>query len=81
MRGTVFTVLQIESIHSDFILFTMWLLIVLVWLIVWAGGAYWYLFGKRRPFSLETVRPPGPRVFDQKERDKVIKQGKMINAL
>ncbi|KAG7227691.1 hypothetical protein INR49_029453, partial [Caranx melampygus] len=53
----------------------MWLLIFLVWLILWAGGTYWYLFGKPSPFSLESVRPPGPREFDQKKRDKVIKQG------
>ncbi|XP_068161650.1 inactive all-trans-retinol 13,14-reductase [Antennarius striatus] len=53
----------------------MWLVIVLVWVVVWAGGTYWYLFGKPSPFSLETVRPPGPREFDQKKRDKVIKQG------
>ncbi|CAG5958664.1 unnamed protein product, partial [Menidia menidia] len=52
----------------------MWLLIFLVWLAVWAGGTYWYLFGKPSPFSLESVRPPGPREFDQKKRDKVIKQ-------
>ncbi|KAM6963575.1 inactive all-trans-retinol 13,14-reductase [Tautogolabrus adspersus] len=53
----------------------MWLVIFLVWLAIWAGGTYWYLFGKRSPFSLESVRPPGPREFDQKKRDKVIKQG------
>lgn len=81
VRRTTFTELQIntKSIHSDLVFSTMWLLIFLVWLIIWAGGTYWYLFGKRRPFSLQSVRPPGPRVFDQKERDKVIKQGKMIN--
>uniref|UniRef100_A0A8C6SBK7 Si:ch1073-13h15.3 n=1 Tax=Neogobius melanostomus TaxID=47308 RepID=A0A8C6SBK7_9GOBI len=28
------------------------------------------------PFSLESVRPPAPREFDQRKRDKVIKQGK-----
>lgn len=54
----------------------MWLLIVLLWLLIWAGGTYWYLFGKKSPFVLESVRPPGPREFDQKKRDKVIKQGK-----
>uniref|UniRef100_A0A667ZXR0 Retinol saturase (all-trans-retinol 13,14-reductase) like n=1 Tax=Myripristis murdjan TaxID=586833 RepID=A0A667ZXR0_9TELE len=53
----------------------MWLLVFLVWLVVWAGGTYWYLFGKPSPFSLESVRPPAPREFDQKKRDKVIKQG------
>ncbi|XP_010768974.1 putative all-trans-retinol 13,14-reductase [Notothenia coriiceps] len=53
----------------------MWLLIFLAWLVIWAGGTYWYLFGKKSPFSLESVRPPGPREFDQKKRDKVIKQG------
>ncbi|CAJ1080083.1 inactive all-trans-retinol 13%2C14-reductase [Xyrichtys novacula] len=53
----------------------MWLLIFLVWVVVWAGGTYWYLFGKKSPFSLESVKPPAPREFDQKKRDKVIKQG------
>uniref|UniRef100_A0A8C7ZEV4 Retinol saturase (all-trans-retinol 13,14-reductase) like n=2 Tax=Oryzias sinensis TaxID=183150 RepID=A0A8C7ZEV4_9TELE len=53
----------------------MWLLIAVLGLIVWAGGTYWYLFGKPSAFSLESVRPPGPREFDQKNRDKIIKQG------
>jgi len=53
----------------------MWLLIFLVWLAVWAGGSYWYLFGKPSPFSLESVRPPAPREMDQRKRDKVIKNG------
>ncbi|KAK2820635.1 hypothetical protein Q5P01_023594 [Channa striata] len=53
----------------------MWLLIFLVCLVICAGGTYWYLFGKPSPFSLESVRPPGPREFDQKKRDKVLKQG------
>lgn len=52
-----------------------WVLIILVWLGVWLGGTYWYLFGKPSPFSLESLRPPAPREFDQKKRDKVIKQG------
>ncbi|XP_077359741.1 inactive all-trans-retinol 13,14-reductase [Festucalex cinctus] len=54
---------------------TMWLLVFVAGLVVWVGGTYWYLFGKRSPFTLESVRPPGPREFDQKKRDKVIKQG------
>lgn len=58
----------------------MWLLIFLVWVAIWVGGSYWYLFGKKSPFSLESVRPPGPREFDQKKRDKVIKQGKIISC-
>uniref|UniRef100_A0A4W5KRC2 Si:ch1073-13h15.3 n=1 Tax=Hucho hucho TaxID=62062 RepID=A0A4W5KRC2_9TELE len=33
--------------------FIMLLLIFLAWLVVWAGGTYWYLFGKPSPFSLE----------------------------
>ncbi|KAL6094586.1 uncharacterized protein ACO6RY_15961 [Pungitius sinensis] len=53
----------------------MWLLVFLAWLVIWVGGTYWYLFGKPSPFTLESVRPPGPREFDQKKRDKVIKQG------
>lgn len=55
----------------------MWLLVVLFLLLVWAVGTYRYLFGVASPFSLESVRPPGPREFDQKKRDKVIKQGKV----
>lgn len=55
----------------------MWLLIFLVCLLICAGSTYWYLFGKPSPFSLNSVRPPAPREFDQKKRDKVIKQGKM----
>ncbi|XP_072312639.1 inactive all-trans-retinol 13,14-reductase [Eucyclogobius newberryi] len=53
----------------------MWLVVFLVWVLLWVGGSYWYLFGKRSPFSLESVRPPAPREFDQRKRDKVIKQG------
>ncbi|XP_075896603.1 inactive all-trans-retinol 13,14-reductase [Nelusetta ayraudi] len=53
----------------------MWLLILLLWLLLWLAGSYWYLFGKKSPFSLESLRPPGPRELDQKKRDKVIKQG------
>ncbi|KAJ8364691.1 hypothetical protein SKAU_G00135220 [Synaphobranchus kaupii] len=52
----------------------MWLLLFLAWLVIWACGTYWYLFGKPSPFSLDSVRPPGPRVTDQKLRDKVLKQ-------
>ncbi|XP_028990207.1 inactive all-trans-retinol 13,14-reductase [Betta splendens] len=53
----------------------MWLLIFSVFLLPWVGGTVWFLFRRRSPFSLESVRPPGPRVFEQRERDKVIKQG------
>ncbi|XP_014886823.1 putative all-trans-retinol 13,14-reductase [Poecilia latipinna] len=59
----------------------MWLLILLVWLVIWAGGTYWYLFGKPSPFSLKSVRPPAPREFDQKKRDKVIKQGFSVDKV
>lgn len=78
-RTAVFTPLQTsaESSQSDLISSTMWLLVFLACLVIWAGGTYWYLFGKRRPFSLESLRPPGPREFDQKKRDKVLKQGKI----
>ncbi|GAA6091865.1 inactive all-trans-retinol 13,14-reductase-like [Tachysurus ichikawai] len=53
----------------------MWFLVLLVWFLVWAGGTYWFLFGKPSPFSLESVRPPGPLEMDQKERSKILKQG------
>uniref|UniRef100_A0A8C5N8F7 Inactive all-trans-retinol 13,14-reductase-like n=1 Tax=Gouania willdenowi TaxID=441366 RepID=A0A8C5N8F7_GOUWI len=59
----------------------MWLLVLLLWLVMWVGGTYWYLFGKKSPFSLESVRPPAPREFDQKKRDKVIKQGFSIDKV
>ncbi|CAL8304125.1 unnamed protein product [Lota lota] len=59
----------------------MWLLIFLAWLVIWAAGTYWYLFGKPSPFSLESVRPPGPREFDQKKRDRVIKQGFSVDKV
>jgi len=59
----------------------MWLLIFLVWLAVWAGGSYWYLFGKPSPFSLESVRPPAPREMDQRKRDKVIKNGFSVDKV
>ncbi|KAI4878481.1 hypothetical protein NFI96_018341 [Prochilodus magdalenae] len=53
----------------------MWLLVFLVSCLVWAGGTYWFLFGRRSPFTLESLRPPGPLELDQKKRDKVLKQG------
>ncbi|KAB5555277.1 hypothetical protein PHYPO_G00031850 [Pangasianodon hypophthalmus] len=53
----------------------MWLLVVVVCFLVWAVGTYWYLFGKPSPFSVESVRPPGPLELDQKKRHKILKQG------
>ncbi|XP_053541042.1 inactive all-trans-retinol 13,14-reductase [Ictalurus punctatus] len=53
----------------------MWLLLLLVCFLIWAVGTYWYLFGKPSPFSLESLRPPGPLELDQKKRDKILKQG------
>ncbi|KAM9462822.1 inactive all-trans-retinol 13,14-reductase [Clarias gariepinus] len=53
----------------------MWLLVLLVCFLVWALGTYWFLFGKPSPFSVESVRPPGPLELNQKTRDKILKQG------
>ncbi|XP_012693600.2 inactive all-trans-retinol 13,14-reductase [Clupea harengus] len=53
----------------------MWVLVVLVWFLIWAGGTYWYLFGKPSPFSLESLRPKEPLEMDQRKRDKVLKKG------
>ncbi|XP_051969163.1 inactive all-trans-retinol 13,14-reductase [Xyrauchen texanus] len=53
----------------------MWFLIFVVCLLIWASGTYWYLFGKPSPFTLESLRPPGPYEMDQRKRDKVLKQG------
>ncbi|XP_072523448.1 inactive all-trans-retinol 13,14-reductase-like [Salminus brasiliensis] len=36
----------------------MWLLVLLVWFLGLAGGAYWYFFVRPSPFSEESVRPP-----------------------
>ncbi|KAK3560095.1 hypothetical protein QTP86_033895 [Hemibagrus guttatus] len=46
-----------------------------VWFLVSAGGTYWYLFGKPSPFSLESVRPPGPLELDREKGSKILKQG------
>ncbi|KAL0983788.1 hypothetical protein UPYG_G00132820 [Umbra pygmaea] len=59
----------------------MWLLIFLALFVLWACGMYWYVFGKQSPFSLESVRPPGPMEFDQKKRDKVLKQGFTVDKV
>lgn len=59
----------------------MWLIVFLVWVLLWVGGSYWYLFGKKSPFSLESLRPPAPREFDQRKRDKVIKQGFSVDKV
>ncbi|KAL4660500.1 putative all-trans-retinol 13,14-reductase [Arapaima gigas] len=53
----------------------MWLLVFLVGLVTMCYGTYWFLFGRPSPFSPESVRPPRKRIYDQKERDKVLKQG------
>ncbi|XP_047673163.1 inactive all-trans-retinol 13,14-reductase-like [Tachysurus fulvidraco] len=53
----------------------MWFLVLLVWFLVWAGRTYWFLFGKPSPFSLESIRPPGPLEMDQKKRYTILKQG------
>ncbi|KPP64200.1 putative all-trans-retinol 13,14-reductase [Scleropages formosus] len=53
----------------------MWLLVFLVGLVACCCGTYWFLFGRPSLFLEESVRPPGKRVYDQKERDKVLKQG------
>lgn len=64
------TSLPTKCVHR----FDMWLWIFSVVFVLCAAGAYWYR--KRSPFSLESVRPPGPRVFEQRERDRVLKQGR-----
>lgn len=53
----------------------MWLLLFLVFVLIWAGGTYWYLLRKPSPFTAESVRPAGPLELDQRNRDKVLKQG------
>jgi len=42
---------------------------------------FWYLFGRRSPFSIESVRPPAPREMDQSKRDKVIKNGFSVDKV
>ncbi|KAJ7984863.1 hypothetical protein DPEC_G00359190 [Dallia pectoralis] len=53
----------------------MWFLIVAALFVLWACGTCWFLFGKKRPFSLDSLRPPGPLELDKKKRDNVLKQG------
>ncbi|XP_072513519.1 inactive all-trans-retinol 13,14-reductase [Salminus brasiliensis] len=52
----------------------MWFLLFLEWLVDWARGTYWYLFGKRSPLCKESFSPPGQQDFDQDARDKVLGQ-------
>ncbi|KAK3529227.1 hypothetical protein QTP70_021924 [Hemibagrus guttatus] len=52
-----------------------------VWFLVSAGGTYWYLFGKPSPFSLESVRPPGPLELDREKGSKILKQGECMRIL
>ncbi|XP_048871420.1 inactive all-trans-retinol 13,14-reductase [Brienomyrus brachyistius] len=59
----------------------MWLLILLLGVAACSCGIYRFLFGKRSPFSAESVRPRGKRVHDQKERDKVLKQGFSVDKV
>ncbi|XP_076008262.1 inactive all-trans-retinol 13,14-reductase-like [Genypterus blacodes] len=51
------------------------LLVFLFFFVVWTVGTYWYLYGKPNPFTLDSLKLPGPREFDQRKRDEVLKQG------
>ncbi|XP_026127045.1 putative all-trans-retinol 13,14-reductase [Carassius auratus] len=51
-----------------------WILIFLEWLVDWARGTYWYLFGRRSGLCKGTISPPGPLVVDQKKKDRLLRK-------
>ncbi|KAI4877125.1 hypothetical protein NFI96_026476 [Prochilodus magdalenae] len=51
-----------------------WFLLFSEWLVDWARGTFWYLCGKRTGLCKGILSPPGPMIFDQKRRGKVLKQ-------
>ncbi|KTG11706.1 hypothetical protein cypCar_00020360 [Cyprinus carpio] len=51
-----------------------WILIFIEWLVDWARGTYWYLFGRRSGLCKGTISPPGPLVVDQKKKDRLLRK-------
>ncbi|XP_067312753.1 inactive all-trans-retinol 13,14-reductase-like isoform X2 [Pseudorasbora parva] len=51
-----------------------WILLFLEWLVDWARGTFWYLFGRRSGLCKGTISPPGSLVADQKKKDRVLQK-------
>ncbi|KAF4108773.1 inactive all-trans-retinol 13,14-reductase [Onychostoma macrolepis] len=51
-----------------------WILLFIEWLVDWARGTYWYLFGRRSGLCKGTISPPGPLVVDQKKKDRLLQK-------
>uniref|UniRef100_A0A8C2DAS3 Retinol saturase (all-trans-retinol 13,14-reductase) like n=1 Tax=Cyprinus carpio TaxID=7962 RepID=A0A8C2DAS3_CYPCA len=51
-----------------------WILLFLEWLVDWARGTYWYLFGRRSGLCKGTISPPGPLVVDQNKKDRFFRK-------
>uniref|UniRef100_A0A8C1C9R0 Retinol saturase (all-trans-retinol 13,14-reductase) like n=1 Tax=Cyprinus carpio carpio TaxID=630221 RepID=A0A8C1C9R0_CYPCA len=51
-----------------------WFLLFSEWLVDWARGTYWYLFGRRSELCKGTISPPGPLVIDEKRKNRVLRK-------
>ncbi|XP_051762436.1 inactive all-trans-retinol 13,14-reductase-like isoform X1 [Ctenopharyngodon idella] len=51
-----------------------WILLFLEWLVDWARGTFWYLFGRRSGLCKEIISPPSPLVVDQKKKHRVLRR-------
>ncbi|KAL0184834.1 hypothetical protein M9458_020530, partial [Cirrhinus mrigala] len=51
-----------------------WILLFLEWLVDWARGTYWYLFGRRSGLCKGTISPLGPLVVDQNKKDRLLRK-------
>ncbi|XP_073701213.1 inactive all-trans-retinol 13,14-reductase-like [Garra rufa] len=50
-----------------------WFLLFLEWLVDWARGTYWNLFGRRSGLCKGTISPLGPLVIDRNQKDPVLR--------
>ncbi|KAK2904740.1 hypothetical protein QQF64_032846 [Cirrhinus molitorella] len=51
-----------------------WILLFLEWLVDWARGTYWNLFGRRSRLCRGTISPPGPLVLDQNKKNRYLRK-------
>ncbi|XP_016427622.1 putative all-trans-retinol 13,14-reductase, partial [Sinocyclocheilus rhinocerous] len=51
-----------------------WFLLFSEWLVDWARGTYWYLFGRRSGLCKETISLPGPLATDEKKKNRVLRK-------
>ncbi|XP_016149332.1 putative all-trans-retinol 13,14-reductase [Sinocyclocheilus grahami] len=49
------------------------------WLVDWARGTYWYLFGRRSGLCKETISLPSPLATDEKKKNRVLQKDKVFD--